>query len=272
LSLLSSRSEAGKRIFAQAARWSGPALAALGLLLIAWMSLPANKTAFDEWLLPNAFAPQRILPLLGLGAACGLVGTRAFIAAVLLFGLGIAGGFAMHDRIVLFLYAALHGPTYLFLTGPISCLAVGLALVPGARPLPWLLPIAALVGGATLAVAIFLSTPTLDDPALTWTQLLAAVWIVAAVAMTTRTFRRQWFAVFGRILGSWILAIGLLYGAASLVPVFKPPPPPTDTSRESTRGAELNRSVEGPFEIEQGASRSQPQPWTIPGDVEPNQP
>jgi hypothetical protein len=270
LSLRSSQPKAST--FAQAARWCGPALAALGLLAVAWMSLPANLTSFVEWLWPNAFAPQRILTLIGLGAACGLVGVRAFAAAVLFFGLGIAGGFVMHDRIVLFLYAALHGPTYLFLTGPISCLAVGLALVPGARPLPWLLPIAALVEGAMLAVAIFLSTPTLDDPVLTWAQLLAAVWIVATVAMTTRAFRRQWFAVFGRILGSWILAIGLLYGAASLVPVFNPPPAPTDTSRESTRGAELNRSVQGPREIEQGSSRSQPQPWNIPSDVEPNQP
>ena len=270
MSQRSSRPEAST--FATAARWSGPVLASLGLLAVAWMSLPPNRTSFVEWFWPNAFAPQRILPLIGLGAACGLVGVRAFVAAILFFGLGIACGFVMHERIVLFLYATLHGPTYLFLTGPISCLAVGLALVSGARPLPRLLPIAALVEGVMLAVSIFLSTPALDDPVLTWAPLLAAVWIVAAVAMTTRTFRRQWFAVFGRILGSWILSIGLLYGAASLVPVFKPPLAPIDTSRESTRGAELNRSVQGPFEIEQGSSRSQPQPWTIPGDLEPNQP
>jgi hypothetical protein len=41
-----------------------------------------------------------------------------------------------------------------------------------------------------------------------------------------RAFRRGWFSIFGRILGSWLLAIGLLYGGASLVPPKRQPPPP----------------------------------------------
>ena len=92
---------------------------------------------------------------------------------------------------------------------------------------------------------------------------------MAAASLTLRAFRRQWFAIFGRILGSWTLAIGLLYGGASLMPILKPPPPPADTSQESTRGAELNAPENSRGDIE----RSQPpgQVWRPPGDIESKQ-
>jgi hypothetical protein len=137
--------------------------------------------------------------------------------------------------------------------GPISCLAIGIALVPGARLLPWLLPISSIIAGAMLSLAIFLNDPSLHEPAFILMPVLAAFWTVAAVALTVRAFLRSWFAIFGRILGSWLVAIGLLYGGASLLPVLEPPPPMTDTSRESTRGAEVNRTIPGRPEPEQPA-------------------
>ncbi len=152
------------------------------------------------------------------------------------------GGFAMQGWFISTIYTIVEGPTHLFLTGPISCLVIGLALVPRARLLAWLLPGAAIVQGAMLALAVFLTDPSLHDPLFVWTPLLAAFWIAGAVALTLQAFRRRWFAIFGRILGSWLVAVGLLYGGAALLPVLKPPPPPADTSRESTRGAELMQS------------------------------
>jgi hypothetical protein len=53
-----------------------------------------------------------------------------------------------------------------------------------------------------------------------------AFWIVAAVCLTVRAFRQPWFDIPGRILGSWLIAIGLLYGGASLVPRRTPAAPP----------------------------------------------
>jgi hypothetical protein len=220
-------------------------LAALGLAGIAVIFLMANESAFAHWFLPQAFAPERILPLIGLGVACGLVGKQVLRASILLFGIGIAVGFVAQDWLIKLLYNLFEGPIHLFLTGPISFLAIGLALIPGAHFLPWLLPVAAVVAGAMLALAIFLTDPSLHDPLFIWTPLLAACWVVATVSLTLRAFRRSWFAIFGRILGSWLVAIGLLYGGASLLPVLNPPPPPADTSQESTRGAELNRAIRG---------------------------
>jgi hypothetical protein len=241
------------RVFATVQQWSGPALAALGLVAIAVIALRARQSPFAGWILTAVLAPERVLPLIGLGAACGLVSARIFGAALQLFVFGIAVGNVYQNSLLWVLYNVPNGPTHLFLTGPISCLTIGLALVPGARLLPWLLPVGAIIVGAMLSLAIMLTDPSLHDPAFTWTPLLAAFWIVAAVGLTLHAFWRGWFGIFGRILGSWLVAIGLLYGGASLLPILKPPPPPVDTSRESTRGAELNRTIPGRPQPEQPA-------------------
>jgi hypothetical protein len=269
--------DAPARVFATAQKWSGPALAALGLIGIAVIALLASESPFAGWILTDVFAPERVLPLIGLGAACGLVDARVFSATLLLFGLGIVGGSVGQDWLLWVLYNVPEGPTHLFLTGPISYLAIGLALVPGIRLLPWLLPIAAIVAGAMLSLAIMLTDPSLHDPAFTWTPVLATFWIVAAVALTLRAFRRGWFPIFGRILGSWLIAIGLLYGGASLAPILNPKPPPTDTPQESTRGAEMNRTIPGlpatePNRVVPGLPAPEP-PAFLPGGVEqPQQP
>jgi hypothetical protein len=239
-------SDGRPRVSAIGLRWSGPTLCVLGLIGIAVIALMATESPFAGWFLFHAFAPERVLPLIGFGTACGLVGARLFGATLVLFGLGIAIGFVGQSQLIETIYTVSDGPTYLFLTGPISALAVGLALAPGMRLLPWLLPVAAIIGGTMLALAIFLTDPSLHDPLFTWTPLVAAVWIVLAVALTLRAFPRRWFAIFGRILGSWLLAIGLLDGGASLLPILKPSPPPVDTSQESTRGMELRQSQQPP--------------------------
>ena len=177
-------------------------------------------------MLTETLAPARILPLIGLGAAFALIGLRALTAALALFGLGIVAGIVGQDRLLAILDMLPRAATHLFFTGPISYLAAGVALVAAARWREWLAPAAALIVGAMLALTIKLTDPSLHEPAYTWTPVLIAFWIVAAVTLTLRAFRRGWFTIFGRILGSWLLAIGLLYGGASLVPPKRQPPPP----------------------------------------------
>jgi len=238
---------------------------ALGLLAVAAIALLARESPFARWILSDVVSPERLLAQIGLGAACGLVSARISGAALLLFGLGIIAGSVGQDWLLWVLYNVPEGPTHLFLTGPIAYLAIGLALVPGERLLPWLLPTAAVVAGAMLSLAIMLTDPSLHDPAFTWTPVLAAFWIVAAVSLTLQALRRGWFPILGRILGSWLVAIGLLYGGASLLPILRPPPPPTDTSQESTRGAEMDRTIPA-LPVPQ-------QPGFVPGNIEqPQQP
>lgn len=189
-------------------------------------ALTASQSPLARWTLTETLAPARVLPLIGLAAAIALIGRRALAAALALFGLGIGVGLVGQDRLLAILDLVPRAATHLFFTGPISYLAAGTALVAGARWREGLTPAAALIVSAMLALTVKLTDPSLHEPVYTWTPVLIALWIVGAVTLTLRAFRRGWFTIFGRILGSWLLAIGLLYGGASLVSPKRPPPPP----------------------------------------------
>ena len=206
-----------------------------------------------------------MLPLIGLGAAFGLIGVRAFIAALVLFAIGIAGGLFAEDRLLWMLDMVPRAATHLFLTGPISYLAAGAALVSSARLRSYVAPAAAAIFGAMLGLTIKLTDPSLHEPAFTWTQVLIAFWIVAAVSLPLRAFWRGWFPIFGRILGSWLLAIGLLYGGASLVPqrrLLAPPPDGTPESQELMPLPDNDRRVPGLDRLQ-----DQPGPGVPPDDL-----
>jgi hypothetical protein len=135
--------------------------------------------------------------------------------------------------------------THLFLTVPIGYLATGAALVASARWREWLAPICAAIFGAMLGLTIKLTDPSLHEPAYSWTPALIAFWMVGAVSLTLRAFRRGWFAIFGRILGSWLVAIGLRYGGASVVPKRQPPPPAAALPPASAPAPGSERTIPG---------------------------
>ena len=199
-------------------------MAALGLIAVAALTfIPAlRESPLTRWILTETLAPVRVLPLIGLGAAFGLIGLRALIAALVLLAIGIVGGLSAEDWLLSMLDAVPRAATHQFLTGPISYLAAGFALVSSAHLRPYVTPAAAAIFGAMLALTIKLTDPSLHDPAFTWTPMLAGLWIVAAITLTVRAFRQHWFSVFGRVFGSWLMAIGLLYGGAALVPKHEP--------------------------------------------------
>ena len=123
-------SDAGDRVVTMARMWAGPTLAGLFGIVIAVVALlpVARESPLARWTLANTLAPERVLPLIGLGALFGLVGIRALAAAFLLFALGIIAGLIAEDWLLRLLDAVPQAATHLFLTGPISYLAVGVAL------------------------------------------------------------------------------------------------------------------------------------------------
>lgn len=211
---------------AAALMWSGPALAALGLIAVGALTfLPAlRESPLTRWILTETLAPARVLPLIGLGAAFGLIGARAFIVALVLFAIGIVGGLFAEDGLLRVLDTVPRAATNLFLTGPLSYLAAGAALISSAHLRSYVTPVGAAIFGAMLGLTIKLTDPSLHEPAFTWTQVLIAFWIVAAVSLPLRTLWRGWFPIFGRVFGSWLIAIGCLYGGASLIPKHEPLP------------------------------------------------
>jgi hypothetical protein len=208
-------------------------MAGAGLLAVAGAAvLPATRESpLSIWILTDTLAPQRVLPLIGLGVALGLVGSRIFALALVLLAFGITGGFVAEDLLLSLLIAIPRAAAHLFLTSPISYLAVGTALVADGFIRAWLAPASAAIFGAALALIIKLTDPSLHNLVYTWTPVLVASWIVVAVALTARAFRKPWLFIFGRILGSWLLAIGLLYAGVALVPKREPLPLTPDSSQ-----------------------------------------
>ena len=183
----------------------------------------ATESPLAWWILHSALTPERVLPLIGIGIALGLAGTRTYAAGALLFGLGIAAGFTLYKPILDPLWALPHATESKFMTGPIASVVAGLVLVSGRRLRTWLLLPATGVVGLMLALAIVVTDPSLNDPTNSRAGVLIALWIVGAVSLSLRAFRYGWFDIAGRIAGSWLIAIGLLYGGVALLP--KPPIP-----------------------------------------------
>ena len=222
---------------ARLALYGGLALAVLGLLAIAAAALlpGVKETPLARWLLADTLAPARILPLIGLGFALPLIDKPAMITSLLFSAFGVAVALLAPDRLLALLDTIPKAATYLFFVGPISFLTAGATLVGGERSRTWLAPPAALILAAMAVLMIKMTDPSLHEPAYTWTPLIVAIWIVAAVALTLRAFRRPWLSIFARIFGSWLLAIGLLYGGSALAPtkrdIGSPPLPTSDVPR-----------------------------------------
>jgi len=211
-------------------RWSGPLLALVGAAAIGALALEtqSGRTVTSWWILNSGLSPERIIPLAGLGVAIALARGRHVVVAPVAFLLGVALGMLFRDRYLALMAGVPGATTHLFLTGPVSALAAGLLLIMPARLRPWVLPFAAVLIGAMLGVATTLTDPTLNDPAISLIAILIALWILAVIGLSGRAFWRAWFAIAARIVGSWLVAIGLLLGGAVIAtkpPVLAPLPP-----------------------------------------------
>ncbi|MBZ9708850.1 hypothetical protein LB543_19200 [Mesorhizobium sp. ESP7-2] len=214
-----------------ALRWSGPLLAFLGIASICALILEtrSERTVTTWWILNSGLSAERVMPLAGLGVAIALARGRHVAVALATFLLGVVLGIAFRDRYLAIMADVPGVTTHLFLTGPVSALTAGLLLILPARVRRWILPVGAMLIGAMLGVATTLTDPTLHDPAISMIATLIGLWILAAIGLSGHAFWHGWFPIAARILGSWLIAIGLLLGGAAIAskpPVLAPPPPP----------------------------------------------
>ncbi|ALN71808.1 hypothetical protein [Aureimonas sp. AU20] len=228
------------------ARWAGPALLLLGGGVVAWLTLrnSAGGDMLERWVLVGALGFERVLPLAGLGVALALVPALGLALSLAAFAVGAAAGWEGHRLFIALMAPVPHAAEHLFLAGPVAAVASGLALLAPSRLRPALaLPVAALLGFLHMA-AMRLTDPTLYDPRVGPIGALAGAWVLLAVTLTVRAFRPRWAPIGARILGSWLLAIGLLYGAASTVPprrAVAPPPPPAPSPAPALPGPSAPR-------------------------------
>lgn len=195
------------------------------------------------WILNSGLSLERVVPLAGLGVAIALVRGRHVVVAPMTFLLGVALGMLFQDQYLALMAGVPGATTHLFLTGPFSAVAAGLLLIIPARARLWVLPSAAMLIGVMLGVATMLTDPTLPDPAIPLIAALIALWIMAVIGLSGHAFWLGWFPVAARILGSWLIAIGLLLGGTAIAtkPPVPPPPPsqaPLDDGRANARRSE----------------------------------
>ena len=243
-------------------RWSGPLLASPGLLgiaLIAWQA-PSERSVVAGWILTSALSVERIVPLLGLGIAVSLLGRRRGWAIPVLFLLGTAIGFRLRPWFMTALNGVPQAADHFFLTGPLSNIAAGLLLIAPQWARTWLFAPVSIFLGAMLAIAIGLTDPTVNGLLVPCAGMAIGVWIVSAMALAASAVHHPWFSIAARIAGSWLLAAGLLYGSASLIPRPAAPPPPV-APQNSPQEAPLNGRGNGPPSIELN-----PEPRTKPMD------
>ena len=174
------------------------------------------------WLVHSAVQPERVLPLFGFGLALALVGIPVGFVSLIGLAVGTVAGLAggeTWDMVFASVPSAFENAYY---TGAMACIAVGIALIAGTHIRRVFLPIAGMCLGAMLGLCIVLTNPELGNRTVPFVGLFYGIWLVGTVCLTTTAFRQQWFSISARILGSWLLAIGILYGGTS---VFKKPVP-----------------------------------------------
>ena len=101
--------------------------------------------------------------------------------------------------------------------GPLCCLVAGLTLALAGRLRLCLMVMAIALSGATLGFLAALHDPALGDPRFACGVAAAGLWLLAAPPALLRWFDRSWLKVGGRILASWLVAIGLLLGGSKVV-------------------------------------------------------
>ena len=174
---------------------------------------------------------QRALPLFGLGCALATVRSRQAALGAILAAAGLWLGFAYRDWLINAVVSGSATTGRLGLPGPVSCLFVGVALAAPQGLRAWLLPPTATLVGAMLAVGIKLVDPSFHDPNFVRGGVAAGVWLVGAVGLTVHLCYRPWLGIAMRILGSWLVAIGLMLGVSIFVSrpsIGALPPQPAD--------------------------------------------
>lgn len=202
-----------------AATWLAPAAALIvGAALAAIMLRPPGERGPIEDGAAYALGTyDLVLPLAGLGVALATLSRwQALLFVLILLGsipLGIVGEHRLLAAAGLPPELARHF-TYL---GPLCCAVAGLALAAAGRLRLWVMPIATVLCGTALGFLVALHDPTGGDPRFAGGAAAVGLWLMTTPPALLQLFDRSWLRIGGRILASWLVAIGLLLGGSKFV-------------------------------------------------------
>jgi hypothetical protein len=219
-------------------RWlPAAAVLATGALLAAALLLPApvrgrigGGAAFVFATYAQAFS------IAALGVALAQAPRRAAAAGVALFAAGFLAGLMIKEPVLAALVRRQGAFERTHLLAPAACILSGLALAAPGRLRMWIAPGAALLAGGAIGFAAALNDPTFGGWRFMTGAAAASLWLLAAPLAAVPRVPERAMRVAGGILASWLLAIGLMLGAATLAkrasqPPMAPPPLDEDSRR-----------------------------------------
>ncbi len=200
-------------------------LLALGAIFVCALILPAPQVFV--WMRQNWLGPAVLLPLVGISFC--LATLRSLPKIVLAGGgwlAGVASGFWWRIAIMGALQNIPGAVTHQFLMMPIAAITIGISLAAAGtflRVARWPVTV---ISGITYSIAIKLSDPSYGgDQTIFLVGIAAGIWCILFCVLVVAALPSQWTAVGSRIFGSWLIAIGVLYGALALFGVRTAPAP-----------------------------------------------
>jgi GNAT superfamily N-acetyltransferase len=183
---------------------------------------------------------ELMLPLIGIAAVLGQLPRGQRLWTVLALVLGAGAGLQFRETLYSLMAQVPGAAAHLFLTGPIACALTGFVLILPPKRRNWIAPVLLAPTAAAIAIAT-----RLGDPAVFAQHYLASAFalqacVVGTVAWPAAKFANPALHTAARILGSWMLAVALLYGGAFVAGKeagLTPPPFPPIPVEASVNGS-----------------------------------
>ena len=184
-----------------------------GFAVFLWtLATPEIKRNYFQWgVFQVSFAYDQAIPLIAFGGALARVSLVPAFFATLLFGASFAAGLFAHSPLLSYI-------------GPLSLIVAGAMLIAPGRLRAWITPPLAVMLGMTIAMTISFDAPR----DINWLSYVAGgtqigAWFIAMASLLWQLVPLPYVRIATPIMGSWLIAIGLLLEGATIAEQARPP-------------------------------------------------
>lgn len=215
-------------------KYSGLAAIVVGIIIVTLFVLfnPPSNNVISSWLIWNILTVSQILPFVALGIVLALLSRKIVTVAFIAFLLGYIIALINYSKVWIYFANQADISQHLYLSLPFASLCSGLLLLLPNSFRKYIVVFVSFIIAAMLAISVKLTDPTLHDPIIPTLGLVIALWIILSFMICVKFFYKSWFPIAIRIVGSWLLASGLLYGGTAFAikyGVIKPKIEPSKT-------------------------------------------
>ncbi|PZU87913.1 MAG: hypothetical protein DI528_05695 [Shinella sp.] len=221
-------------------RWSISLLLFGFFFLLLSQTIPHDYGFMELGFLFTLSVYDIVLAMLGLAVACAMAPRAVDMRNIVLVFFGVLAGMLMFfDPIFQLIFSSPLGD-YLFLVAPGAVMLTGASLWLSGVWRQWAVMLAA--GIVAFSMSLFIGLDDLGIGIFDFTvgTVLCSLWLVVAPALPLRQFRGPWLTIPSRIVGSWLVVIGIIVLASLYVPLpMKAPALPDPTMPDGGKPVEL---------------------------------